>query len=95
MQEKIQAYVNNLSDIPFFQSYFSDKSQYVCASGKLSVVGTMEVSILGPLLFCIITNNQPLHIRDKKVGSSLSSDDSSFYTSGKMLKERNASEKYQ
>ena len=72
LQQKIKACVNNPSVIPFFPSYPSDRSQYVCANGKLSAVGTIQTrvpqgSILGPLLFYIFINYLPLHIQKKIV----------------------------
>ena len=92
MQQKLQVYLNNPSVIPFFHSYLSDRSQYVCVNGKLSDVGSIQTgvpqgSILGPLLFCTFINDLPLHIQDKKVRNSLFPDDSSLDTSGKTLKE--------
>ena len=58
LQQKLRVYLNNSSVVPFFQSYLSDRSQYVCANGKFSAMGTIQSgvpqgSILGPLLFCI------------------------------------------
>ena len=92
LQQKLRVYLNNSSVIPFFQSYLSDRSQYVCANGKLSAVGTIQSgvpqrSVLGPLLFCIFINDLPLHIQDKKVRTSLFADDSSLDTSGKTVNE--------
>ena len=84
--------MNNSFVVPFFKSYLSVRSQYVCANGKLSAMGTIQSgapqgSILGPLLFCIFINDLPLHIQDKKVRSSLFADDSSLDTNGKTVKE--------
>ena len=84
--------MNNSSVTPFFQSYLSDRSQYVCANGKLSAVGTIQSgvpqgSILGPLLFCIFINDLPLHIQDEKVRNSLFADDSSLDIIGKTVNE--------
>ena len=92
LQQKLKAYFNNPSVIPFFHSYLSDRSQYVCVNGKLSAVGAIQTgvqqgSILGPLLFCIFINDLPLHIQDKKVRNSLFADDSSLDTRGQTLKE--------
>ena len=75
-----------------FQSYLSDKAQYVCANRKLSAVWTIQASvaqgsILGPLLFCIFINDLPLHIQDKNITTSLFADDSSLDTSGNTVKE--------
>ena len=92
LQQELRVYLNNSSVIPFFQSYLSDRSQYVCANGKLSAVGTIpsgvpQGSILLPLLFCccIFINDLPLHIQDKKYRNALFVDDSSLDTSGKTL----------
>ena len=92
LQQKLRVYLNNSSVIPFFQSYLSDRSQYACANGKLSAVGTIQSivpqgSILGPLQFCIFINDLPLHIQYKKVRNYLFADDSSLDTSGKTVKE--------
>ena len=88
LQQKLRVYLNNSSVVPFFQSYLSDRSQCVCASGKPSAVGTTQSgvpqdSILGPPIFAYFINDQPLHIQDKKVKNSLFTDDSSLDTSGK------------
>ena len=69
--QKLKAYLNNPFVIPFFHSYLSDRSQYVCVNSKLSAVGAIQTgvsqgSILGPLLFCIFINDLPLHIQDQK-----------------------------
>ena len=92
LQQKLRVYLNNSSAVRFFQSYLSDRSQYVCANGKFSATGTIQSgvpqgSILGPLLFCIFINDLPLHIPDKKVRNSLFADDSSLDTSGKTVNE--------
>ena len=92
MQQKIQAYLNNPYVIPFFHSYLSDMSQFLCVNSKLSAVGAIQTgvpqdSILGPLLYCIFINDLQLHKQDKKVRNSLFADDSSVDTSGKTLKE--------
>ena len=72
--------------------YLSDRSQYVCASGKLSAVSTIQLGVpqgysLGPLLFCICINDLPLHMHDKKIRNSLFADDSCLDTSWKTVKE--------
>ena len=41
LQQKLRVYLNNSSVVPFFQSYLSDRSQYVSANGKLSAMGTI------------------------------------------------------
>ena len=92
LQQKLKACLNNPSVIPFFHSYLSVRSQYVCVNGKLSAGGAIQTgvpqgSILGPLLFCIFINDLPLLIQDKKVRNSLFADDSSLDTSWKTLKE--------
>ena len=91
LQQQLRVYLNNASVIPFFQSYLSDRSQYVSANGKLSAMGTTQSgvpqgSILGSLLFCIFVNDLPLHIKDKKVRNSLFADDSSLDRSGENCK---------
>ena len=75
-QQKLKAYLNDPSVIPFFHSYLSDRSQYVCINGKLSAVGAIQTgvpqgSILRLLLFCIFINDLSLHIQDKKVRNSV------------------------
>ena len=92
LQQKLREYLNNYSAILFFQSYLSDRLQYVCANGKLSAVGTIQSgfpqgSILVPLLFLIFINYLPLHTQDKKARNSLFADDSSLDISGKTVKE--------
>ena len=87
LQQKLRAYLNNSSVI------LSDRSQYVCANGKLSAVGTIpsgvpQGSILGPLLFCTSINDLPLHIQGKKVRNSMFADDSSLVTSEKIVKKK-------
>ena len=84
--------MDNPSVILFFYSYLSDRSQYVCVSGKLPAVGPMQTgapqgSILVPLLFCIFITDLPLYIQDQKVRNSLFADDSFLNKSGKTLKE--------
>ena len=74
LQQKLKAYLNNSSGIPFFHSYLSDR--YVCVNGKLSAVGALQTgvpqgNILGPLLFCIFINDLLLHVQDKKVRNSV------------------------
>ena len=100
LQQILRVYLNYNSVVPFFQFYLSERPQCVCANGKLSAVGTKQSgvpqgSILGPLLFCIIINDLPLHINDKKVRNSLFADDSSLDTSGKTVKESIITEKSQ
>ena len=92
LQQKLRVYLNNTSVVPFFQSYLSDRSQFVSANGKFADMGCIQPgfpqgSILGPLLFCIFINDLPLYIQDKKVRNSLFADDSSLDTSGKTAKE--------
>ena len=77
LQQKLRVYLNNFSVVPFFRSYLSDRSQYVCANGKLSVVGTMQSSVpqgrvLRTLLFVsIFINDLPLHIQEKTLNLSV------------------------
>ena len=56
LQQKLRVYLNNSSVISFFQSYLSDRSQYVCVKGKFSAMGSIQSGVpqsssLGPLLF--------------------------------------------
>ena len=92
LQQTLKAYSNNPSVIPFFYSYLSDRSQYVCANGKLPAEDAMQTDVpqgstLGLLLFSIFINDLPLHIRDKKVRNSLNANDSSLDTTRKTPKE--------
>ena len=43
LQQKLRVYLNNSSAVRFFQSYLSDRSQYVCANGKFSATGTNTI----------------------------------------------------
>ena len=45
LQQKLKVYLNNTSVIPFFQSYLSDRSQYVYANGQLSPEGTIQSGV--------------------------------------------------
>ena len=79
LQQKLKAYLNNPSVIYFFQSYLSNRSQYVCVNGKLSAVDTIQTgvpqgSILGPFQFYIFINDLPLHIQKKIVKNSMFAD---------------------
>ena len=83
LQQKWQAYLNDPFVILLFQSYLSDRSQYVCAN----IAGVPQGSNSRPLLFCIFINDLQLYIEDKKKKKTHSADDLSLDTSGKIVKE--------
>ena len=91
LQRKLRVYLNNSSVVPFFQSYLSDRSQYVCANGKLSAVGTINSGVLKAVFsdHCFFVYLYMIyHCTYKTKSKKLSvSDNSSFDTSGKTVKE--------
>jgi len=72
------------AELKWFQSYLSNRKQYVCVNGKNSAMKTIKIgvpqgSILGPLLFLIYINDLPLA---SLLYSLLFADDTTLLASG-------------
>ena len=75
------------TNLSWFKSYLSDRTQVASINGSLSTSMTIETgvpqgSILGPLLFLIYLNDLPISLEHCKV--NMYADDTAFYTPATM-----------
>ena len=85
---KLSVYLNSSNSLPFFCSYLKNRIQCVFIRGSYSSEGTVKYgvpqgSVLGPVLFCIYTNDLLLHITSNSAACHMLADDTTLHTTGK------------
>ena len=87
--EKLDHYGIRGMALKFFESYLSNRNQYVCCNNTSSSITTIEYgvpqgSVLGPLLFIIYVNDIVNAVKDIKI--RLFADDTALFIHGKDVK---------
>ena len=90
---KLGCYLQNLSSLPFFESYLEGRTQRVFLRGSYSFEGSVKFgvpqgTVLGPILFSIFINDLPLHVTNISVACDMLADDTTLHTSGKDIMQK-------